>query len=125
MAAMSPGLKRLLRWLRRTHPLSLPVRVFFSPTLHPGDNGMLEGCPIGAKKWKDAVSFRIRLRPGLPQIELREVLLHEWAHGLTALDQDTANSQLDHDSIFTSTYTQLLEEYDLAFPQLPLRRHRL
>lgn len=120
MARLTPELRSILRWLRRTHPLARPIRVFFSAHFPNDELGVFEGGPEGLD-WRKVPKFRIRLRPGLPAIELREVLLHEWAHGLTVLFQDSARSRLDHDSIYTYAYTDLIEEFKLSFPHLPLR----
>ena len=122
MPTLGRELESILRWLRRTHPLPIPVRVYLTYRVPTDCNGMIEGdeLPWHRNKW-----LRIRLRAGIPQIELRETLLHEWAHGLTALHQDHANSQMDHDSIFTHAYTSLVEEFQVAFSYLPLRRDRL
>lgn len=122
MAALSPELQRILRWLRRHHPLEVPARVYLATRLPDDEHGVIEA---DRKPWRLNRWVRIKLRATLPPIELREVLLHEWAHGLTAIDQDDAKSRLDHDSIFTATYTGLVEEFELAFPELKLRRHKV
>ena len=116
MPALDPELKSILRWLRKEHPLDKVVRVWISPKMPSDALGFFDD----VKGW-----YSIRIAPGMPLIEQREILLHEWAHGLTNAHQDMARSKMDHDSIFTHAYQDLVMAFEEAFPHLKLRRHRV
>lgn len=123
MAALSPELRTILRWLRRTHPLPLPTRVILTTRMPEGShdaNGTFEELPH-----EHPERFLIRLQWLGSALEMRETLLHEWAHGVAFVDQLVANSHGHHDTVFMGAYERLVEEFSLAFPHLPLRRDRL
>ena len=117
MARLTPELHQIIRWLRKYHPVVHPTLVVLS--------AKMDGDYLGLTELRHEKVLMIRLRPTLPAIELRETLLHEWAHCLSWLDQNIAKSQVDHDSVFSAAYQGLIEHFEEDFPWLSLRAHRV
>ncbi len=105
-------LRSYLRWLRREWPAMGPVKV-----LQVGSN----------KDWygwlhRRTHGFTLRLAAGMSDADVRETLLHEWAHILAYPKQDLTETEGEHDSLFCSTYIELETSFQGAFPNAKLRK---